>query len=76
VGSLFGRDGSRWTSVTRHWSDIKENQKYKDELEIGEGKIGVTPMTQKQRADRKVREGKKVNNPVTRQVYSDSATGR
>jgi hypothetical protein len=77
VGRLWGRDGSRWTSVNRHWSDIKEYQKYKDEPELHEGKIGVTPMTKKQKADKAARDAKKANTPMhsNRQQYSSSASG-
>lgn len=76
MGRLWGRDGSRWTSPSRWASDIKEHQKYKDEAEVGEGRIGVTPMTDAQIADKKVRDAKRAaKTPMSRQVYSASASG-
>ena len=71
MSGLWGRDGSRWTSVTRHWSDIKEHQKYKDEAEVHEGKIGVKPPTASQLADKKLRDSKRAaQTPMNEQVFS------
>jgi hypothetical protein len=76
MARLWGRDGSRWTSVARHWGDIREYQKHKGDPELGEGKIGVTPMTDAQIADKKIRDARKAKTPMARQVYTDSAAGR
>jgi len=59
MARLWGRDGSRWTSVTKHWGDIYEHQKYKDEAELHEGKIGVTPMDANQKRNYELRNARK-----------------
>ncbi len=64
MGRLWGRDGSRWTSISRHWGDIQEYQKHKDDPELGQGIIGTTKPTKKQRDDLAAREAKKPQTPM------------
>ncbi len=48
--------------------NYRDHRKYLKSAEPGEGKIGVTAMTSRQIADKKMRDAAKT--PMTRQVYS------